>query len=177
MTEYEFTLRFDISRSSESPDAAVELLAEHGCDDATVGIGIRGRIALAFVREASSAEDAIASALKEVARALPHAVLVEAAPDYVGLSEIADSVGKTRQNLRKLLVDCTGAAPQPIHEGSSSIWHVAPVLEWLRDAKGYEIDQRAIDVATVTRQLNAVTTQVPISPLIAESVEEYLAEA
>lgn len=177
MTEYEFTLRFDISRSSVSPDDAVELLAEHGCDDATVGIGIRGRIALAFAREASSAEDAIASALKEVARVLPHAVLVEAAPDYVGLSEIADSVGKTRQNLRKLLVDCAGAAPQPIHEGSSSIWHLAPVLEWLRDAKGYEIDQRAIDVATVNRQLNAATTQVRISPIIAASVEEYLAEA
>ena len=177
MTEYEFTLRFDISSSLVVPDDAVELLAQRGCDDATVGIGIRGRIALAFTREANAAEDAIASALTDVASALPQAVLVEAAPDYVGLSEIADAVGKTRQNLRKLLVDCSGAAPQPVHEGSSSIWHLAPVLEWLRDAKGYAIDQRALDVAIANRQLNAATTQIRISPIIAESVEEYLAEA
>jgi len=177
MTEYEFTLRFDISRSLVSLDDVVELLAEHGCDDAAIGIGIRGRIALAFTREAVSAEDAITSALKDVATALPQATLVEAAPDYVGLSEIADSVGKTRQNLRKLLVDCTGAAPQPVHEGSSFIWHLAPVLEWLCDSKGYTVDPRALDVATANRQLNAATTQVRISPIIAGSVEEYLAEA
>ena len=177
MAEYEFTLRFDISRSLVAPDDAVELLAQHGCDDATVGIGIRGRIALTFAREAQSAEDAITSALKGVTSALPQAALVEAAPDYVGLSEIADAVGKTRQNLRKLLVDCTGAAPQPVHEGSSSIWHLAPVLEWLRDAKGYPVDQRALDIAAAIRQLNIATTQVRISPIIAESVEEYLAEA
>jgi predicted DNA-binding transcriptional regulator AlpA len=177
MAQYDFTLRFDISRSPTSPDDAVELLAEHGCDDATVGIGIRGRIALAFTREAATAEDAIVSAVRDVAGALPQAVLVEAAPDYVGLSEIAALVGKTRQNLRKLLVDSPGAAPQPVHEGSSSIWHLAPVLEWLRDAKGYAIDQRALDVAIANRQVNAATTQVRISPVIAEGVQEYLAEA
>lgn len=177
MTEYEFTLRFDISHSLVALDDAVELLAQHGCADATIGIGIRGRIALAFAREAHTAEDAIASALRDVTNALPQAVLVEASPDYVGLSEIADAVGKTRQNLRKLLVDCTGAAPQPFHEGSSSIWHLAPVLEWLRDEKGYAVDRRALDVAAANRQLNAATTQVRISPIIAESVEEYLAEA
>lgn len=177
MTEYEFTLRFDISRSLVSPDDAVELLAQHGCDDATVGIGVRGRIALAFVREACTAEDAITSALKDATNALPQAVLVEAAPDYVGLSEIAEAVGRTRQNLRKLLVDCAAAAPQPVHEGSSSIWHLAPVLDWLRDAKGYAVDQRVLDVATANRQLNAAATQIRISPIIAESVEEYLAEA
>jgi hypothetical protein len=40
-------------------DALVERLAEEGCDDALVGIGPPGRLALGFVREASSAHDAI----------------------------------------------------------------------------------------------------------------------
>lgn len=177
MTEYEFTLRFDISRSPVALDDAVERLAAHGCDDATVGIGIRGRIALSFMREAASADEAIASALKDVVRAIPQAVLTEAAPDYVGLSEIADTVGRTRQNLRKLLVSCSGAAPQPIHEGTSSIWHLAPVLEWLRDEKGYAIEQRTLDVAAACRQLNAAVGQVRISPIIAEGLESLLAEA
>lgn len=177
MTEYEFTLRFDISRAPVALDDAVERLAVNGCDDATVGLGIRGRIALAFVRESASAEEAIASALKDVVSAVPQAVLTEAAPDYVGLSEIADMVGRTRQNLRKLLVDNPGPAPQPIHEGTSSIWHLAPVLEWLRDQKGYAVEQRTLDVAAACRQLNAAMGQVRISPIIAAGVEAALAEA
>jgi hypothetical protein len=43
-------------------------------------------------------------ASSDVRAALPEAILIEAAPDYVGLSDVADSVGVTRQNLRKLML-------------------------------------------------------------------------
>ncbi len=74
-----------------------EMLA--GCDDALVGVGQPGRIALDFTREARSASEAVLSAIKDVQRAIPGARLIEAGPDYVGLTEVAEMVGVTRQNI------------------------------------------------------------------------------
>jgi hypothetical protein len=58
----------------------VERLGEAGCDDALVGIGQPGRIALNFTREADSAQQAFISALEDVRRAIPDAELIEAKP-------------------------------------------------------------------------------------------------
>jgi hypothetical protein len=52
-------------------------LAEAGCDDAVVGTGYPGRLALDFARRAASVEEAIGSALLEVKRAIPGAELME----------------------------------------------------------------------------------------------------
>lgn len=160
MTEYDFKLRFDVSRSALSTDEIIEALGAQGCTDALVGIGIRGSIALDFTREADSAEQALTSAITDVLNAIPGARLVEAGPDLVGLTEVADLFGKSRQNIRKLLVECSGDAPLPAHEGrGSSVWHLAPVLGWLRDEKHYDVDQRLIDVAVINMQLNSATVE------------------
>ena len=63
-----------------------------GCDDALVGIGKPGRIALDFTREADSAEEAVISALSAVKRAIPDAEFVEATPDFVGVPLFRDYV-------------------------------------------------------------------------------------
>jgi len=175
--EYEFTLRFDVSRVAAGLDECVEVLGGAGCDDALIGIGIPGRLALIFARESESAEDAVLSALRDVVTALPDAVLVEAMPDFVGITEVADLVGKTRQNIRKLLLGCAGNGPLPVHEGSSSVWHLAPVLEWLRDEKRYPVDEGLLDLATTNMQLNAASTRIDVNPRIQEDVESLLAEA
>ena len=60
-------------------DALVERLAEEGCDDALVGVGQPSRLALEFVREAPSADDAIEGAIEDVRRAVPNARLIGAA--------------------------------------------------------------------------------------------------
>lgn len=49
-----------------------------------VGIGLPGRIALSFLREADSAQQAVISALEDVNRAIPDAELIEASPDLAG---------------------------------------------------------------------------------------------
>jgi hypothetical protein len=76
MMEYEFTLRFDLSGVSETLEECVELLYENGCDDALVGIGTPGHIGLMFGRNAPTAEQAVTSAVRDVRRALPEAVLI-----------------------------------------------------------------------------------------------------
>lgn len=84
--EYEFTFKYQLSANDCDHEELVERLSEAGCDDASVGIGQPGRIALTFTREESSTWQAIISALQEVKRAVPSARLVEAALDFVGLT-------------------------------------------------------------------------------------------
>ena len=60
--------------------------------------------------------------------------MIEVAPDLVGLTDVADIVGVSRQNMRKLMLAHPGSFPAPVHEGSASIWHLR-TLAWLQ-AKG-----------------------------------------
>ena len=76
---FTFTLHYQLTSVESDMDALVERLAEKGCDDALVGVGQLGRLALEFVREAPSADDAVESAIEDVRRALPNARLIEAA--------------------------------------------------------------------------------------------------
>src|SRR5210317_1512390 len=97
MGPFNFTLRFALGAHDADPQLFVERLLAEGCDDALIGLGRPGRIALDFTREASSAADAILSALADVQRAIPEAKLVEATPDLVGLTDIANLLGFSRQ--------------------------------------------------------------------------------
>ena len=66
MKEYSFTLKFNFPDAQIDPDCYIEQLYKAGCDDALIGIGKQGCIALDFIRSASSAFDAISSAIVEV---------------------------------------------------------------------------------------------------------------
>ena len=57
--EYTFTLKYQLAADDRDADALVERLGEAGCDDALVGIGQPGRLALEFTREAADADDAV----------------------------------------------------------------------------------------------------------------------
>lgn len=105
-------------------------------------------------REASSAKQAILSALEDVKRAIPDAELIEVSPDLAGLSDIAELVGVSRQNMRKLMIEHAATFPAPVHDGSTAVWHLAPVLEWLNGQIGYAIDKHLLDIARVAMQIN-----------------------
>ena len=49
---FTFTLNYELTSVESGIDALVERLAEEGCDDALVGVGQPGRLALEFIREA-----------------------------------------------------------------------------------------------------------------------------
>lgn len=154
MTEYEFTLKFRLPDAAADPAQCIDALAEAGCDDATVGIGQPGRIALEFSREAASALDAIVSAVQAVKAAIPGVELVEASPDFVGLTDVADLVGCTRQNIRKLMLGNMATFPAAVHEGSQAIWHLRPVLEWFAQTQKRAVDRSLIEVSEVTMKVN-----------------------
>jgi hypothetical protein len=50
--EYTFTLKYQLSPWDINLDELVERLGADGCDDALTGIGLPGRLALLFTREA-----------------------------------------------------------------------------------------------------------------------------
>ncbi|GAA0707058.1 DNA-binding protein [Dyella marensis] len=153
--EYIFTLKYQLADDDRDPDALVGRLGEAGCDDALIGTGLPGRLALEFTREAADAETAVRSALADVRRAVPGARLIEVAPDLVGLTDVAEIVGVSRQNMRKLMLVNAGSFPAPVHEGSASIWHLADVLAWLKARGGYAIAPAMFEVAQVALQVNA----------------------
>jgi hypothetical protein len=154
--EYEFELKFSLLADDADAGELLERLGEAGCEDALVGIGQARRIALRFTREAESAKEAVFSALEDVKKAIPTAKLIEAGPDFVGLTDVADMLGVSRQNMRKLMLAHAATFPAPIHEGSAAIWHLEPVLEWLRSKGSYEISQQQIDVAHIALQINLI---------------------
>jgi len=94
------------------------------------------------------------SALEQVRSVLPDARLFEVSPDYVGLTDVADLIGVTRQNMRKLMLAHYLTFPAPIHEGTATIWHLAEVLTWLEKRGGYRVPENVQEAATAALNLN-----------------------
>lgn len=173
--EFTFKLNYQLSSDDANPDALVERLGEAGCDDALVGIGQPGRLALEFTREADNAFAAVTSALADVKKAIPTAKLIEAGPDLVGLTDIADVVGVTRQNMRKLAVTNFATFPAPVHEGSSALWHLVDVLGWMLPRGGYKVAPGTVEVATTAKQLNLAKQTQQLEPGVLHQVQALLA--
>lgn len=161
--EFTFTLKYKLPEHESDLDDVAERLTGGGCDDALIGIGQPGRIAIEFMREAPSAIEAFSTALEDVKRAVPGAVLIEATPDLVGLTDVADIIGVTRQNMRKLAMSHTKTFPAPVHAGSATIWHLAEVLFWMQSRKTYNIPQVTIDTAQVAMHVNIKKEQKRIA--------------
>jgi predicted DNA-binding transcriptional regulator AlpA len=166
--DYIFTLKYQLAQGDCDPDALVERLYAAGCDDALVGVGLPGRLALEFTREAATAEAALLSALMDIKRIIPDARLVEVAPDFVGLTDIADIVGVSRQNMRKLMLAHSSSFPLAVHEGKTSVWHLAEVLSWLDAKGGYSLEQPVIEVARIAQSVNLVKESRRVVALSAE---------
>lgn len=166
MKTYEFELKFSLPSTSQDPEFFVERLAEAGCTDALVGIGQTGRLAFHFTRDANSAFEAVLSAVKNIKKAIPKATLIEAAPDLVGLSDIADILGYSRQNIRKLMMNNLVSFPTPIHEGKTVLWHLSSILTWVKESNRYEIDELLLDVANTNMQLNIAKETVHLNSSI-----------
>jgi hypothetical protein len=154
MPEYEFTLNFNLPDAQSNPEDYLESLATVGCDDALIGIGKRGQIALNFIRESSSAKEAVYSAIAQVVLAIPQAVFLEVSPDFISLTEVAKLLGCTRQNIRNLIVSLEHKSPVPVYNGPPSIWHLADILSGLSQEKNYRIDPVLLELAKVNKDLN-----------------------
>jgi hypothetical protein len=172
--QYDFTLKFKLPPNEVDQNEVVERLGESGCDDALVGIGLPGMIGLDFTREAESAKEAILSAITDVTRAIPGARLVEVGPDFVGLSDVASVLGVSRQAVRKTMLSHRDTFPAPLHQGNTSIWHLAPVLHWLRERGMWRLDVQILEVADTAMQVNLAKDTAELVPTMRRQVRAIL---
>lgn len=159
MMEFTFILKYRLPDTGADAGSLEQRLADAGCDDALLGIGRPGRLALEFCRQAATAEKAVLSALADVRRAVPGAELIEVSPDLVGLTDVADLLGMSRQNMRKLLLAHPQTFPAPVHEGSASIWHLADILSWMQARGSQKVSSELVELAAAALQINVAKEQ------------------
>ena len=156
MAEYDFELTFQL-RDDESGEEYLDALAEAGCDDAVVGFGKAGILAMDFTRDAESASSAISSAISAVKTVIPHARLVEVGPDLVGLSDMGEIFGVSRQHMRQFILEHANA-PLPVHSGNPRLWHLSDIAEWMVMTevriRGEGISDVQVDLAKTTLAVN-----------------------
>jgi hypothetical protein len=153
--EFDFTLKFRLPGTDYDSDEMVGKLMAAGCDDALIGIGVPGRLALNFIREAVSADEAMLSALADVKKAIPAASLIEALPDLVGLTDVADLLGVSRQYIRKVQMTHSATFPAAVHEGNPSLWHLAHLLDWFKGKGLYEhACKTSFEISRVAMEIN-----------------------
>ncbi len=149
MNEYEFTLTFTLPDTQDDPAQHLDALFEAGCDDAVVGTGTPGTISLEFNRDAESATNAIESAIRDIMKAVPSASLVEAKPDLVGLTDVAEILNFSRQNIRKYAVSYPNF-PRPTVTGKFQLWHLWEIAKFDK----FSIPETIIEISKVAWKLN-----------------------
>ena len=178
MNEYRFTLKFEVP-ANEDLEALSAYLYENGCDDAVIGIGVPGRIALNFERKSDSADKAVVSALENVKKIAPHAKLTEAAPDLVGATDIAEILNCSRQNVQKMIASRKNNFPSPAFIDAScgnriALWHLSTVLEWLKENEKFD-DEALYDLASTTMTINFANKPANYKIELEDKIKELVA--
>lgn len=158
MNTYEFTLIFTLPASQSDPEEHLDALFEAGCDDALIGTGVPGRIALDFEREGNNALSTMLSAIADVKRAIPNANVAECSPDLVGVTGIANLFRLSRQAVQKAIKSNINSFPAPAHSGKSNVWHLMQIADWaqVHGKLTSQIENFSIvfETSKATRQLN-----------------------
>ena len=156
MNEYQFELTFKLPQGDD-PDQYFEAL-EASCSDAIVGTGQSGYMAFDFTREANSSEEAIYSAIKDVRDVIKSAFLIEASPDLVGITDVANILEVSRQYTRKLMGELKSKSksksPEPVHQGTTVIYHLSEILKSLQDNNKRKIEIPLLDISETNKKLN-----------------------
>jgi len=166
MKTYDFVLRFDLPHRDDDPEDHLDALFEAGCDDAVIGTGSPGTLALDFSRQADTAGKALTGAVENILCAIPEARLTEVGPDLLNLSELAAWISDrgqrvTRQAIRKYakgkVARVSSRFPSPAVSGSAPVWHLADVLRWMQENKKITSNQITplFESALVARKFNA----------------------
>jgi hypothetical protein len=158
---YDFTLVLD--GVDDKTEGLEDKLFEAGCDDALINFR-NGTVYLDFNRQASSVEDAIISAIKNIEDSELNAKVISILPDdLVGIAEIANRLNKSRQTV-SLWVNRARRQEQPFpHPVSklsdkSPMWRWYDVVNWLFQQKLIN-DSKLVDSAKFIENINAVLNE------------------
>ena len=170
------TFEFSVIASGLDPDAEdfEARFYDSGCNDALVSFQ-KGHIIIDFARKAESFEDAVVSALENVASTGAHIDRLEPDP-LVSLSEIAKRADLTRQAITNYYKERRGEAfPAPVARitSNSPLWEWSVVAQWL-SCNGKLSPSVAIE-AEMVRQANLAVASgdLHIGAKLRQSAKEY----
>ena len=148
-----------------------------GCDDATVSFQ-KGHIIVDFSREATTLQDAIASAVADVRKAGATVDRIEPDP-LVSLADMATRTGLSRSALTNYAKGTRAKNfPAPVAKvtSESPLWDWATVARWMFENK--KLDKEAALEAEIVKRVNEVIDedQGRIAADLQKRAEEYSAE-
>jgi hypothetical protein len=144
--------RFEVSFTAPAGERMIDALYEAGWDDATVSLdpAVGGPGIAAFDREAISAVEAIASAIRQGRSA--GATITAVGEDLVSLTEIAERAGRTVATADHWATGRRGPGnfPQPkIGRPRASLYSWAEVASWLHGHGLAEVSLADVETARV----------------------------
>ena len=77
--------------------------------------------------------------------------------------------------MRKLMLSHADTFPPPVHGGSTLIWHLDDLLEWLGTRSRYPVPETTLETARLLRQLNLACETRHLKPDVVQTLESYLA--
>lgn len=132
MALYNFTLT--LSGITYETEGLEDALYESGCDDALI-CAYGNSVYVEFDREADSLDEAISSAVENIESARIGAIVESVDSALVGLSDVAEITGMSRQAIAMLKDGTRGSGdfPCPLQriKGQSPLWDWANVAQWL----------------------------------------------
>lgn len=153
---YQFTLV--LKKVDEGTPGLEDSLYEAGCDDALINFR-SGTVYLDFDREATSLEDAVVSAIKDVESSSVKAVVASVAPeDLVTESEIAKRLETNRQKISLWIQGARRSAfPKPVMKlsGRSPLWKWFDIVTWLYENNIISEKEKVVN-AEFVEDINAV---------------------
>lgn len=64
--------------------------------------------------------------------------------------------------------------PVAVHEGTSSLWHLFPVLKWLQERAHYDLSQALLEVSHIAMQINLARDSCQIEPSVHRAVRDLV---
>ena len=122
------------------------------------------------LREGESGEqylNALAEAGCDDASVIPHARLIEAGPDLVGLTDMGEIFGVSRQHMRQFILEHDNA-PSPVHSGNPKLWHLSDISDWMSSInahiRGAGISRECAELARTTLAVNFARRWLTLQP-------------
>ncbi len=154
MKKYEFSLRFDVSYYEDDLDFIDDQIYEAGCDDVLIRHGRKAEVLIEFARDGLSAIQVLTEAKSQVLSALPKARLLEAKPDFVGPTDIADFYGISRQRVQVIVQSKLANVHAFTIVGNTQIYRLATVIDELAKHVKQDLDDSVREAAFAAMQLN-----------------------
>lgn len=155
MSLYNFTL--SLSGVTSETTGLEDALYKSGCDDALICF-YGTAVYLEFDRESDALDNAVLSAIKHIESAGINARVESVDSALVGLSDIAELTGVSRQAISLLKEGSRGSKnfPAPIQriKGNSPLWSWKTVSEWLARENRIPKDSPLIHHANVLENIN-----------------------